>query len=192
VDKVLLLWYFCFMTSVRDYEVAAQSAVQETAQAFHLEAPTTSEGLVTVPCSYQIVEPGFRPFRSGKASAGELQAELDRTLSQAEERGIDVGIEGEESLRKLLIQQGLGIDCSSFAFRCLVRAHEKLGLEPYTDSVFRSASEIKRLNEKKESWAAKNEDGSPRPLTPKEQRGLAAGNLLPVSWFCTYSQHIRC
>ncbi len=125
------------MPSLDQYEHEARRAVTDTAQAFHLQASTVDGLPLSVPCSYQILEPGFRPFRAGKATSQELQGELDSVLAQAEARGISAGIEGQESIRKISVQLGLGIDCSNLAFRGLTLLHKRLGLRPYTDNVFR-------------------------------------------------------
>ena len=170
------------MLSLEKYTIEAQRAVTDTVDAFHLHAAVSDGSSVIVPCSYQILEPGFRPFRAGKASPQELQSELDSVLEQAEKRGIDPGIEDEEALRKLAIQLGLGIDCSNLAFRSLDLLHDRLGIGPYTSRVFRSAAEIQDLNANKDSWAAKNEDGSPRSLTDEEVEKLETADVVEASW----------
>jgi hypothetical protein len=170
------------MTSLEQYREQAHRAVVDTAQAFHLEAQTRSGLVLEVPCSYQILEPGFRPFRAGKAPPEELQQELDGVVSEAQNRGIDIGIEGEESLRKLVVQLGLGIDCSNFAYRSLMRAHDQLDLGKYTDTVFRSAEEIRSLHGSKSSWSAKDANGNQRNLTDDEESKLAGAEILEAGW----------
>jgi hypothetical protein len=173
------------MISLEQYTQVAHRAVIDTAQAYHLQA-TTVEGLpLSVPCSYQILEPGFRPFRAGKASPQELQSELDTVLGQAEARGINAGIEGQEAIRKLSVQLGLGIDCSNFAYRCLTLLHERVGIGEYTDTVFRSAPEIRDLHASKESWAARDQDGNARPLSAPEAEKLGAADLLDTTWIAS-------
>lgn len=160
-----------------------RSAINETAQAFHLSAVTTANEQLLVPCTYQILEPGFRPFRAGKASPEELQAELDLTISQAEERGISIGIEGKDSVTKLMLQQGLGIDCSNFAFRALSLAHDALNIPPYAATVFRDAAEIQALYGKGK-WLPVDEDGLSRELLEEEARILDSSDLITIEWVC--------
>lgn len=170
------------MSDLESYKQEAHRAVADTAQAFHLQA-TTNEGLaVAVPVTYQILEPGFRPFRAAKASAGELQQVLDDTVAEAETKGIDLGIEGQESLRKLAIQLGLGIDCSNFVYRSLELLHDRLGLGAYTETVYREAAEIKALHDKKGNWRAKDENGNDRELTEDEARILETQDSVSVRW----------
>lgn len=170
------------MLSPEQYAHEARGAVVDTAQAFHLKASAGDGSPVSAPCSYQILEPGFRPFRAGKASPKELQDELDGVLGQAQSRGIDPGIEGQEAIRKLSVQLGLGIDCSNFAYHTLARLHDRLGFGSYTDHVFRSGAEIRELHANKESWAARDEDGNPRQLTTEESDKLRTSEFVAVTW----------
>ena len=160
-----------------------RSAVNETALAFHLSAVTTTNEQLLVPSTYQILEPGFRPFRAGKASPEELQAELDLTISLAEERGVSIGIESRDSVTKLMLQQGLGIDCSNFAFRALSLAQDNLQLPPYVASVFRDAAEIQALHDTGK-WTPVSKDGSARELSRKEASQLHDNELVTIEWVC--------
>lgn len=189
------------MITGEQYRATARGAVIDTAYDFHLKAVTNKGLHIAVPGSYQILEPGFRPYKAGKASPEELQQVLDEVVTDAEERGIDLGITGPESVQKLSLQLGLGIDCSNFAYRALSAIHERLELPPYTQTVFREAPEIKALYEKKGGWEPKTRDGTPRELTARESVLLKAKNsLLTVEWiarvfgkdpeFITGSQHI--
>ncbi len=178
----------------------AHQAVLDTALDFHLQATTVSGVAVDVPCSYQIVESGFRPYLSGKGSPEELQQKLDTTITSAAERGEGLGIESQDSLRKLAIQLGLGIDCSNFAYRALTLVHNRLELPSYASTVFRKSSDILSLYESKGSWRAKDEDGELRELTPVELDALTNNGVVDVEWissvfgkdpqFITGSMHI--
>lgn len=164
------------MIRLEQYSEAAQAAVHQTATDFHLEAKTTKGVLVSAPCTYQIREPGFRPFRDGKASAAELQAALDDTVLDAENRGIDLGIEGHESIRKLALQLGLGIDCSNFVYRAVALAHQNLGIDPYERAVFRDGSEVRSLHTQGGSWSTLNEH------THDDLVSLQTADLLSIEW----------
>jgi hypothetical protein len=170
------------MLTLEQYAVETSSVVAETAESFHLHAKTVDGTPISIPPSFQIVEPGFRPFRAGKASAEVLQAELNQTLEEAKMSGTEIGIEGPESFRKLLIQLGLGIDCSNFAYRSLSLIHSRLGLGSYEESVFRIAYEIRRLHERKESWSAKDSSGNPRNMSMQETEILHKLHVLDVGW----------
>ena len=159
-------------------------AVTDTANSFHLSAITAGGVAVSVPATYQILEPGFRPFRAGKASADELQGEIDAVVSEAESMGVDLGIESQESLRKLCLQLGLGIDCSNFAYRAMSAAHSALELPRYVSLVYRDAQEIERLHLEKASWSAKDQDGTERELTVEEKEHLRGSAGLDVAWIC--------
>lgn len=164
-----------------------RGAVIETAQSFHLSATTSHGESLLVPVSYQIREDGFRPYRAGKASATELQQELDLLVDSARESGVDLGIEGVDSVRKLMVQQGLGIDCSNFAFQALSLAHERLDLPPYTSQVYRNTSDVAGLVAKG-SWLPKTGEGLVRDLTDEEADILASEeeNLtVSVEWVCS-------
>ena len=188
------------MISTEQYQAETHQAVVDTALAFHLQAITTEGLLVNVPCGYQILQPGFRPFRAGKASPQELQDCLDGVVQEAHEKGIDLGIEGRQSLRKLSIQLGLGIDCSNFAYRALTLVHGRLDLPSYITSVFRDAAEIRVLHSKGGSWEAKDADGNPRELTDDEADLLSTDSSIDIAWiaslfgkdpaFITGSKHI--
>lgn len=159
-------------------------AVTDTANSFHLSAITAGGVAVSVPATYQILEPGFRPFRAGKASAVELQGEIDAVVGEAESRSVDLGIESQESLRKLCLQLGLGIDCSNFAYRAMTAAHNSLELPSYTTLVYRNAREIERLYREKASWSARDHDGGERELTVVEKEHLKVSTSLDVAWIC--------
>jgi hypothetical protein len=161
----------------------ARRVVVETAHDFHFRAVTEDGRQIEAPIVYQIEEPGFRPYRAGKASAEELQAELDRIIGLADQRGVNMGIEGIDSVRKLASQMGYGVDCSNFAFRTLDRIHDTMGLQPYTQTVFRLASEIRELHAtKKPSWDAKDKNGNTRNLTDEELAKLESSDLLDIDW----------
>jgi cell wall-associated NlpC family hydrolase len=169
------------MVSAGEYNTRVGSAIDETVWAYHLRATNhEGEGLV-VPCSYQIAESGFRPFRAGKASPGELQGELDKIISRAEENGTDTGIENDDSVRKIAIQNGLGIDCSRFVFEALRRAYDRLELPEYTRTIFRGAENIRQIHNDR-IWQPKDKEGNVRELKPHEARRLDNEDLLPVSW----------
>ncbi len=189
------------MSDVNGYIETARRAIVETAQDFHFKAETEDGRQIEVPFVYQIEEPGFRPFKAAKASPVELQTELDRIIGVADQRGISVGIEGVDSVRKLAFQMGLGVDCSNFAYRTLCLIHERMGLQPYTQTVYRSSSEIRNLNAtRKPSWDAKDDEGEPRDLSETETAKLETFDLVDVEWvtrvfgkdpeFVTGSAHI--
>ncbi len=161
------------------YATTVQAAIQETADAFSLVV-ASGDGSLSVPCSYQRLEPGFRPFRAGKAAPGELQAELDATLEAAASQGVDLGIDSEAGLRKLAIQLGLGIDCSNFAYRALSRAHAALGLGSYGATVFRETKDIRALHQTKRSWQPRDAAGHPRTLTLEERTMLGSAPIISV------------
>lgn len=171
--------------SFEQYRHDARHAVIDTAQAFHLNAITNEGRQLEVPCSYQILEPGFRPFRAGKATAEELQAELDDNLAQAAVRKIDPGIEGYESVRKICLQLGLGIDCSNFAYRAQTLLHGIVNGEPYVNHVFRDGKEISSLHATKDSWTAKDEHGHPRELTEEERAKLDTNDPVSIAWIAS-------
>lgn len=168
---------------MEEYIDIAHRAVVDTAQDFHFTATTDDGRQLEVPFGYQIEEPGFRPFRSGKATPDELRAEFGRIVNLASERGVSIGIEGYDSVRKISIQMGLGVDCSNFAYRALSLVHDRMNLPDYTQTVFRAGEDIRALHAtKKPSWDANDENGEPRQLTGDENIKLETGDLLDVDW----------
>lgn len=167
------------------YAYEAYTAVNNMAMAFHLSATNTEGAALRVPCTYQIAEPGFRPFRSGKASPEELQGAFDEIVGLAVDRGIDLGIESDDSVTKIALQQGLGIDCSNFAARALTAVHAHLELPAFYTSVYRAADDIRRLHHDKGSWVAKDNDGNDRLLTGEEAQHLATEEWLSIDWIAT-------
>ncbi|HWB38675.1 MAG TPA: hypothetical protein VG604_00340 [Candidatus Saccharimonadales bacterium] len=188
------------MLSIEKYSALARHAVDETAADFEIGAKNNQGETMLVPVSYQIAEPGFRPFRAGKASGMELQKKFDNVVEQAAIQGVDLGLDSKESVRKLMIQEGWGIDCSNFAFRALSRVHKQLDLPAYITTVQRPASEIRDLYGVRPSWFAKDALGLHRPLTTNEAKMLTDSDWLSVDWiaktfgkdpeFITGSEHI--
>lgn len=193
------------MSKPEDYIDIVHGAVVETAQRFHLRAETDDGRLIEVPMGYQILEPGFRPFRAGKASPEEIQAELDQLIADASEKGVALGVEGKESVGKLAIQNGWGVDCSNFAYHALEAIHNRLALPQYPETVFRSASDVRALHEASiksgnPNWLAKDENGEARNLSDVEQDQLEVADCLSIDWimktfgkdptFVTGSAHI--
>lgn len=169
------------MASIEQSIKTAQEAITETWTAFnaHVELP---DGYVATPFSYQIDEPGFRPFRFAKASPKELQAELDRIVEAAADAGVDLGLDNAEALSKLLVQNGLGVDCSNYVFHVQSHIHNKLEIDPYSRTVFRAGDDIRNLHATKPSWQPKNTNDGPREPTTLERRKLAAADWLDVEW----------
>ena len=160
-----------------------RTALIETVLRYHLKAEATDGSPLYVPAPYQIQEPGFRPFKGGKASPEELQAELDSEVEKAKLQGINLGLHDEKSLKKMMLQLGLGIDCSNFAFRFAAQANERLGLPPYESTVFKSSEEILNLY-RNGRWPARNPDGTERQLTGHELAFLTNNSQVPVDWVC--------
>lgn len=144
--------------------------VRMVAQEFYLKAPAIDDKYVEAPASYQKNEPGFRPFRAGKASAAELQNELDKLLAHAEETSTDLGIENEASLQKLLIQQGLGIDCSNLAFRALTAIHAGINAygKSFSEHVYWQTADVQDLVADN-SWQPLDEAGQTRSFNQSEK-----------------------
>lgn len=170
------------MRTVGEYSHVVESVVTDTAASYHMLAADVQGGLLDVPCSYQIAEPGFRPFRAGKASGPELQAELNRIVTEAADLDIELGLENAESLRKLLIQNGLGIDCSAFTYQALGQAHAQFDLPDYASTVFIPTEGIRNLHRTKDSWKAKDEQGNERPLSPVERQQLYTQDVVTADW----------
>jgi len=165
--------------TTQDYELVAQKTLRGLVDDFTLTA-----GDYEVLPVYQINETGFRPFMAAKASPEQLQAELDRIVAEAQARGTDLGLESENSLRKLLLQNGLGIDCSNFGFNFYQRLFDELGLGDYCDSVFWDATDVKApyLNPEKPNWKPRDAEGNLRDLTPQETEKLFDSESIEVSW----------
>ncbi|MCA9330967.1 hypothetical protein KC957_02885, partial [Candidatus Saccharibacteria bacterium] len=123
------------MADRQSHAEVARATVMGVVRDFHVSALLDSGVAVEVPVTYQIVEPGFRPFEQGKASPDAIQARFDEIVVAAGSRGVALGLESAESVRKLLTQEGLGIDCSNFAFRALQKLHDRLGLTEYEKTV---------------------------------------------------------
>lgn len=171
------------MADPNSYAETARKAVIETAQDFRFRTVTEDGRQIEVPFVYQIEEPGFRPFKAAKASPDELRAEFDRIISTANQRGVSVGLEGVESVLKFAAQMGLGVDCSNFAYRTLDLIHERMNLDLYTRTIFRSAAEIRNLHAtRKPSWDAKDVEGEVRNLTTEEAEKLETADVLDVAW----------
>lgn len=161
-----------------------QEAVAEVRQTFQLSTIGSDGEPVSSEPSYQIAEPGFRPFRMGKATPDELQAELDRIIAEADAATpkVDLGLENSEALKKLLVQNGIGIDCSNYAYHAQSHIHAKLGIDPYSREVFRAGDEIRRLHATKPSWQPVDTAGLPRELTEHERKKLETAEWLDAEW----------
>jgi hypothetical protein len=138
---------------------------------------STNDAYFVIPSTYQILEPGFRPYKQGKASGDELNEEVRLLVETAQTRGVDLGINSHEALRKLAIQMGYGIDCSNFAYRFLERAHDRLNLGPYEDRVYKQASVIRQLYENGRYTPVEG-------MSAEDAAYLADHETLPVSWVC--------
>ncbi len=137
--------------------------------------------LVTSPTYQNAGEPGFRPFNGGKASSHEMQAELNRVIAEYQEMGVELGLENEESLRKLLIQLGLGIDCSNFIYRYSLLSHQQLGLASYDSTIFWPSDKVREFYEAGK-WQSRDKDGTVRALTNRQLAFLNANNAVSVAW----------
>lgn len=175
--------------SQAEYFAGVQSGLSEVFDSFHLSATATTGAIagttLEIPCPYQIAEPGFRPYRFGKATPEALQAVLDDEVTKAAERNIDIGLKNTESLKKLAVQLGLGIDCSNFAYRALTAIHDELGLVSYASTVMRNAAEIKDLAASKASWQPKDGNEETRSLTEAErallnERYISIGSIATI------------
>lgn len=159
-----------------------QAVIADTVDAYHLTAEDDRGSTLHVPVVYQIAgEPLFRPFRAAKASPVELQTELDRLIASSRDLGVDVGIERIESLRKIMSQHGLGIDCSRFGYEVLSRVYHRLQLPDYASEVFRDGEMVRDLHAAGR-WPARDLSGTDRNLTAEEARTLHDVRRVPVSW----------
>ena len=71
-----------------------RGAINETAQSFHLSIEDKNGNPLSVPCTYQIDEPAFSPFRAAKGSPDvELQSELNKVVTESAKRRKALGIE---------------------------------------------------------------------------------------------------
>ena len=159
-----------------------QAALIGTFLDYHLQAEAGSGEILQAPSTYQIAEPGFRAFNQGKATADELRVELDRIIQTANEQSVDLGLVNQTALRKLMIQMGLGIDCSNFVYRYLSKAHERLGLPSYDSFVYRPSDEVLQLNESGRWPVRGTEEGSTCNLANNERSILTGNKVVPVSW----------
>jgi hypothetical protein len=157
-------------------------ALVKTVLDFHFTARSTDGDLLSAPGSYQINEPGFNPLLRGKASPEELQAELDRVIESAARQGIDLGLETDESLAKILIQLGVGQDCSNIMYRLYTEVHRRLDLADYTSFVFWPSDKVLAMYESGR-WPAGSGD-NPRKLTSAERQYLLDNEHVSVKWIC--------
>jgi hypothetical protein len=174
------------MADVKAHAEAAHAAVMQTVDDFHIKAVLDSGIAVSVPVCYQIREPGFRPFEMGKASPEQLQARYDEITADATSRKISLGLESQESVAKLLLQEGLGIDCSNFAFRALRRLHQQLGLIDYEQTVMWPIEKVRQFHETQSFWKhAKDEHNQPRDFTEEELRILGSMGDVSIDWIAS-------
>jgi len=97
-------------------------------------------------------------------------------------QSVDLGLVNQTALRKLMIQMGLGIDCSNFVYRYLSKAHERLGLPSYDSFVYRPSDEVLQLNESGRWPVRGTEEGSTCNLANNERSILTGNKVVPVSW----------
>lgn len=178
------------MLTQEAYIDVAQQAVANTVRDFHFRVRLNSGAPMFVPFSYQIEKPGYHPFQAGKAAPHELRAEFDHILDTS---NFGQEMDSIDSARRVALLNGLGVDCSNFAYRAMERIHDEMGLTPYAKTVFRSGQEIRDLHAtKKPAWDAKDETGQVRDLSTDEQAILEDSDLLDVAWltevFCKDSE----
>lgn len=161
----------------------ARASVMATVDDFYISARLDNGTVVDVPLSYQIAEPGFRPFEKGKGSPEALQARFDEVVAEAAGRNISLGLESSESVAKLLIQEGLGTDCSNLAFRGLRSLHERLGLVGYEHTVLWPLERVQHFHETAPFWKhAKDKEKKPRDFTAAELDVLQGTGTVSIEW----------
>lgn len=170
------------MSQIEKYTEQARNTVSETVEDFRVTATLDGGTIVDVPFVYQIAEPGFRPYRAGKAAPEELREQFATVIGQADERGVALGLESRDSVRKLLFQLGLGVDCSNFAYRAMGRLHERIGLSHYDSTVFWPVKKINKFNQTLPTWKPKDADKNERPLKCAEAATLRGTGLVSVEW----------
>lgn len=174
------------MISRDQYVDIAGEVVSATFDSFHVAATARDGRELIVPVTYQINEETFqRPFQLGKGEPGQIQEEVERVIGAAIEKKQDPGIIDEESLRKLMEQRNVGVDCSRFGFSVYTNLFRALGLGPYSASVFWPGEEVRDTHATRPSWQVVLDEGkSPRVLSPEEKDILENAKLISVKWIC--------
>ena len=148
------------ITVQEDYAAIAHRTINDVVDSFHLKALSMDGELLVTAAPFQIADYG-NPWRAGKASAEELQAETSRLISTTPP------LQGNQELRQLAIDNELGTDCSNFVYHCLDAMHQKMGLGGYADRVYRDTSDIAQLAVSKSNWGI---EADADEITPPVQR----------------------
>lgn len=173
------------MISREQYIERASNVVAATFDSYHVAATARDGRELIVPVSYQVNEETFhRPFELAKGEPGQIQEEIDRVICAAVKKGQDPGIVDEESLRKLMEQRNIGIDCSRFSFSVNTNLYRALGLGLYSAGVYWSGDEVRQTHATRESWQATDSEMNPRDLTPGEKNWLNQAEQVDVQWIC--------
>jgi hypothetical protein len=157
-----------------------RTALHEVVSSFRLTYTTATGKKLSIPVPYGMVEPGNESiYMGGKASGSQLQDRFNDISMSASERGSNLGIENEESLRECALRNGLMVDCSNFAFRFGEAAYQALGLPGrYEDCVYRDTSEVRALyNGGRWTPAA-------GLLTGRQLETLQNSERVSVDWIC--------